>query len=55
MQLVPREHKEAKERRAILVCKAAWVQRGLLAKREILALLVEMALMEPLAFLDLKE
>lgn len=55
MQLVPREQMEAKERRAILVCKAAWVQQVLLAKREILALLVEMALMELPAFLDLKE
>lgn len=53
--MVPKERKEAKERRDILVCKAAWVQSVRLAKRETQALLAEMALMEQPAFLDLKE
>jgi len=43
--------KEAKEMRAILVCKAEWVIQDLEEHREILALLDEMVLMELLDFL----
>lgn len=46
--------KEAKEMRAILVCKAEWVIQDLEEHRETLALLDEMVLMELLDFLEPK-